>query len=89
MFGAGTGDADNIRFLKGIVPDQRGSHLARENDDGNGVHVGGGDPCHRIGCSRSGGDQRHPHLSGGPGVSVCRMDSGLLMANQDLTEWGV
>ena len=89
MFGAGPGDADNIGFLKGVVSDEQGSDLAGQNDDGDRVHEGRGDPGHRIGGPRSGGDQHHSHLSRGPGISVCRMDRGLFMANQDLADGGL
>ncbi len=89
MFCAGPCDADNIGFLEGIVSNQRGSDLAGENDEGNRIHMGRGDPCHRIGGAGSGGDQRHAHFSRGPGISVCRMDRCLFMANQDLADGGL
>ncbi len=88
MFGAGPGDADNVDFLEGVVSDQERRDLAGQDDDGDGVHEGGGNPCDRIGSTGPGGDQSHSRLSRGSRVSVCSMDGGLFMADQHLMEWG-
>ena len=41
MLGARPGDTNNIGFLKGIVSDERGGYLPSEDDNGDGVHIGG------------------------------------------------
>ena len=78
MFRTGPSDTDNVHFLEGIVSDQKGRDLTGQDDDGDGVHEGGGDSCHRIGGTRPGGNQSHSDLSCGSGISVCRMDCQLV-----------
>jgi hypothetical protein len=89
MLCAGSCDTDNIDFLKSIVSDQRGRDLTGENNEGDGVHKGSGNPGHRIRRPRAGSDYGHPYLSCGPGIPVRRMDSRLFMSNQKLVKWSI
>ncbi len=86
MFDAGSGNADRIHFLKGVVTDQRRGHLAGEDDQRNGIHVGSGDARHRIGDARAGGHQHHARLAAGAGIAIGGVDRALLMAHQDMLD---
>ena len=59
---AGPRDADRVHFLKRVVADQRGAHLAGEHHQRHRIHVGVGDAGHGIGRARAGGHQHHPRL---------------------------
>ena len=86
MLDAGPGDADRIHFLEGVVADQRGRHLAGEDHQRNGIHVGGGDAGHRIGDAGAGGDQHHAGLAAGAGIAIGGVNGGLLVAHQDVLD---
>ena len=81
---AGPGDADGVDFLKGVVADDGGRHLPAENHQGNGIHVGRGDPGDGVGDARARGHQHHPGAPGGPGVAVGGVGGPLLVAHQDM-----
>ena len=89
MLGAGPGNADNIRLLKGIIADEHGGHLPGEDNDGNGVHIGRSNTGHGIGCAGTRGHQAHAHITGGAGIAVCGMHCCLLMAHQDVLQLGL
>ncbi len=81
---AGTGNADRIDFLEGVVADQGGGNLTGDDHHGNGVHIGGGNAGHRIGRARAGGHQHHTGFTGGTGVTIRGMGCSLLMADQNM-----
>jgi hypothetical protein len=81
---AGTGYADGIDFLKRIVADQTGRHLAGEHDQRNGIHVCGRDAGDHIGRTRTGGDQHDAGLAGRTCVTVGRMSRTLLVTDQNV-----
>ena len=82
---AGTGDADGIDLLEGILADVGGRHLAADDDQRYGIHVGGGDAGHRIGDARTRGHQRDADLLGRTRITVGGMDGALLVAHQHMT----
>ena len=84
MLDAGTGDTNGVNFLEGIVADQAGRYLARENNQRNRVHVRGRNTGDRIGCTGAGGNQHHAGLSGRARVAIGRMGRCLLMTHQDV-----
>ena len=84
MLGAGSGDADDVHLLEGVVADQCGRHLAGDDHQRDGIHVGSGDAGHRIGGAGTGGGDGNTDPAGGPGIAVGRMDAGLLVAGQDM-----
>ncbi len=86
VFGAGTGDAGDVHFLERVVADHGRGDLPGEDDHGNGIHVGVGDPGHRVGGAGSRGDQADADPAGGPGVTVGGMDRPLFVAHQDVPE---
>jgi hypothetical protein len=59
---AGTGDANRVAFLEGILTDILGRHLAGDDHHRDGIHVGSGDAGHRIGHARPGGHQSNADL---------------------------
>ena len=81
---AGPRDADRIHFLKRVIADQRGAHLAGKHHQRHRIHVGVGDTGHGIGRARAGGHQHHPDFSGRFGKTFGRMRRALLMAHQDV-----
>ena len=62
MLGAGSGNADNVHFLKSVVTDQRGGYLAGEDNDWDRVHIGGGNSGNSVGCTGSGGQKSDTHF---------------------------
>jgi len=81
------GNADGVAFLEGVLANGVARHLAGNHHHRNGVHVCGGQAGHRIGDARSGSDQRHAHFVRAARVRIGGMDSGLLMANEDVLEF--
>ena len=86
VFCAWPGDAHNIHFLKGVVPDKRAGHLAGENNNRNGVAIRGGNAGDRVGCARPGSYQSHPDFAGCPGVAVGCVNGGLFMADKNMAD---
>ncbi len=84
MFDAGTGNADRINLLKGIITNQRLGHLPGNHHHRHRVHIGRRNTGHRIGGTRPRGHQHHAGLAGGAGIAVGRMRRRLLMTNQHM-----
>ena len=51
MLGAGSGNADDINFLEGIVADKCPWYLAGKNDNWNRVQIGGGNASYSVSCT--------------------------------------
>ena len=68
--GDGHGDAGDVHLLEGVLAQQRLRHVAGDEDDRGGVHVGGGDAGGEICGTGAAGGKAHAHLSGGAGVAV-------------------
>ena len=86
MLGAGAGDADGVRLLKGIVADHEGWNLTGQNNHRDRVHQR---ICHAgngIGCAGAGGYQNNAGFTGGAGVALSRVGRGLFVANQDVAD---
>jgi hypothetical protein len=58
----GTGDADRVAFLEGVLADRVGRHLAGNHHHRDRIHVGGGEAGDGIGDARTGGDEGHADL---------------------------
>jgi len=82
VFGDRAGDAEHIRFLKGVVADQAGRDLAGYGHQRNGVHIGGCQSGDQIGGAGAGGRHTDPDLARGAGEAVGGMRSPLLMAGE-------
>jgi hypothetical protein len=89
MLGAGTSNADDIGLLKSIVSNEKGRDLTGKDEDGDGIHIGSGNSGDRIRGPWPGGHHGHPYFPCSPCISVCGMDSSLLMTNQYLPEGGI
>ena len=81
---AGAGDADRIHFLKSIVTNQYRRHLPGNDDQRNGIGVGGGDAGHGIGQPWPGGDNRHANFAGRARVTIRLVHRALLVAGEDV-----
>ncbi len=79
MLGHGTGDADNIGFLKGVVANHQARHLPRERHDWYGIHEGIGDAGHDIRRAGAGRDETDADFPCGAGVSGRRVNRALLV----------
>ena len=86
MFGAGSRDPDDVHLLKGVIADELRGHLAGQDHDRDGIHIGGGNAGYRVGGTRPGGHQTDPHLARGPGIAVRRVDGPLFMPDQDVPD---
>ncbi len=94
VFGARPGDADGIAFLKRIVADEMGGHLAGDDDERDGVAERVGQAGDGIGGARPRGDQHGADLAGRARIALGGMHRALLVAHQDvlhlvLLEYGV
>ena len=83
MLRTGPGNADDIRFLKGIVADEMRWHLAGEHHHGYRVHVRGCDAGDGIRGTWSRSDETHTNLAGCTGIPVCSVYCPLFMSGQD------
>ena len=81
---AGAGDADRIHFLKGVVANQRRRHLPGEDNQRDGIGIGGGDAGHGVGETGTGGDDGHANFAGSARVAVRLVYRALLMAGEDV-----
>ena len=84
MFHTGPGNANIIGFLKGIVAYQMRRNLAGKDNQGNGIHVGGGDSGNRVSGPRTGGHDNDAWFAGRTRITVSGMGRTLLMARQDM-----
>ena len=82
VLGTGAGNAHDVHFLKGVVADEGRRHLPGDDHHRDGVHVGRGYACHRIGCAGARRYQAYPYLTRGPRVAVGHVDGALLVAYQ-------
>ncbi len=85
VLGAGTGDARDVHLLKGVVADEPGGDLPREDHEGDGIAIGRGDAGHGVG--RAGPRRGHAdaHLARGAGVAVGGVDGGLFVPYQNMS----
>ena len=81
---AGTGDADRIDFLEGIVANQRRWYLAGDDDQRDGIGVGGGDAGHGVGQTGAGGDDGDADLAGSARVAVRLVNGTLFVPREDV-----
>ena len=63
-------DALDVRFLKAVLADTAGGHVAGKGHHGHRVHIGGGNAGDQIGGTRAAGGQHHAGAAGGAGVAV-------------------
>ena len=85
--GDGHGDAGDVHLLEGVLAQGLLGHVAGDEDDGGGVHVGGGDAGNQVCRSRAAGGKAHPHLPGGPGVAVGGVGGPLLVGREDVVDF--
>ncbi len=83
------GDTDHVGLLERILTDHAGRHLAGEDHQRNGIHIGGGNTGNAVGRSRARRYQHSPHLAGGTGVAVSHVNRGLLVPHQDMLHLAV
>ena len=86
MFHHGARNAHRIAFLKRVKPDSVSGNLSGHNDQGNTVHVGGGNAGHSVGNTRSRGDQRDADVASGTRITIGSVHSGLLVTDQNMPD---
>ncbi|VVB65184.1 Uncharacterised protein [uncultured archaeon] len=84
MLGDWQGYAGNIRLLKGVLAYEEGVDLTCYGNHRHRVHVGRGNPCYKVGCSRTGGGYAHAYLTGRSGIPVSHVRRTLLVAHKDV-----
>src|SRR5690606_3832680 len=77
---------DHVGFLERIRTQQVRKLLADVADDRRGIDQRVGKACDEVGCSGTGGGKHHTGFSRCAGKSLRRMDSALLMPDQDMIE---
>ena len=88
MFRNRCGNTGNISFLEGVAPDERRSHLAADDDERNGIHVGRGNAGNHVADARAGRSKADTGLTRGTGIAVSGVDSSLFVSCQDMGKFG-
>ena len=89
VLGYGQGNAGNVGFLEGVGADGGASDLSGDYNHGHGVHHGGADAGDEVRRARAGRRPGHSGPAGDAGVAVRGVGRSLLVANQDVAEFGV
>ena len=76
----------NVYLLETVFPEKRYSHVTRNRNDRNGVHICRCDTCHKVRGTRTAGRQTDAHLACSPRIAVCRMGCSLLMGCQNMPD---
>ena len=84
MLGAMPRQADRVRFLEGIGPDQGRGYLSGDHHHGDRIHIGIGDTGYGIGRARPAGYQHDPGLAGGTGISFRSMRGARFVTYQNM-----
>ena len=79
-------DARGVGLLEGVGADGGARHLSDDGDDGNGVHLGGGDAGYEVGGSGAGRGPAYADSSGYAGVAVGGVGGTLLVTSEDVVE---
>ena len=82
-----TGHADDIGFLKSVLADEGSADLSRDENHGDGVHVGVRDAGDQVGGAGSAGGHAAADLAGCAGVTVSRESAALFVTGQDHPEF--
>ena len=83
-FGNRKSDVDHVRFLKEIGAEILPAHLGGNADQRSGIQHRIGNACHEIGRPRTCGGHADTRLAGTSGITLCRMDSALLVTDKDM-----
>ena len=79
-------DAHGVALLEGIQANGVGGHLARDDDHGDGVHVGRGNARDRIREARATGHNADARLLARSRIGVGRMHGGLFVPHEDVLD---
>ena len=88
VLGAVAGDADGVGLLEGVGADQRGRHLAGDDDHRDRVHQRVGDAGDRVGRAGAGGDEHDAGLAGRARIALRGVGRGLFVADEDVLDRG-
>jgi len=77
-------DALDVRFLKAVLANAAGGHIAGKGHHGHRVHIGGGNAGDQIGGTRAAGGQHHAGAAGGASVAVRCMGCALLVGGKHM-----
>ena len=86
MLDDGHGDAHDVGLLEGVRADDAARDLARDDDHGHGVHVGGGDAGDGVGGAGARRHEDHADLARGARVAVGHVRGALLVAGEDVMD---
>ena len=86
MLDARPGDPHGIGFLKSILADVVCGHLAGDDDHRNRIHIGRGNPRHRIGHARARSHQADTRSLRRARISIRRMDRRLFVTDKNVLD---
>ena len=79
-------DADDVGFLERVGADDATRHLAGDDDEGNGVHVGRRDARHRVRGTRARRDNDNAGATRRTRIAVGLVNRSLLVASKDMRD---
>ena len=89
VLGARARNAHRVRFLEGVVANEKGGHLSGQTHDGDGVHQRVGQARNGVGRSRPGCDEEDAGAPRGAGVALCGVGRPLLVPDKNMPDAGI
>ena len=86
VLGDGHGHALDVGFLKAVLAQQGGGHVAGKGNHRHAVHERGGNAGDQVGGTGTAGGQHHAGAAGGTGITVGSVGGALLMGGQDVPD---
>jgi len=77
-------DEAGVAVLEGVLADVIFRYLSGNDHDRDRIHVGGGDPRHRIGRAGAGGDERDADLVRRAGQAIGSVHGCLLVTDENV-----
>ena len=80
-------DAGGVNLLEAVAPKEGDVHVARDKDDGDGIHKCGGDACDEIGGARARGGKADSRFPACTSIALGCVRSALFMGCEDMADF--